>query len=82
MLKQNLRKVQAEGPGKVWSGGLPGAELTVALESALSHHPAMPQSLNFQRWFSTGAHFHSHQQTADWGQKGAHFPQNKDFIYE
>ena len=40
---QKLRKVQCEGPGKVW-GPLPGAELTVVLESAhppTSHQPVI-----------------------------------------
>ena len=57
MLKQNLRKVQAEGPGKVWSGGLPGAELTVALESALSHHPAMPPVIELPKMVLNGCTF-------------------------
>ena len=97
---QNLRKVQAEGPGKVWSGGLPGAELTVVLESARgwtspSHAPVieLPKMVfngctfslaptdRWLAWYIFIAPPVVERITVYWGQKGAHFPQNKDFIY-
>ena len=86
VFKQNLRKVQAEGPGKVWRWvGRSGINRRVGIRATLppATSPILPhhhQSLNLQRWFSTGVHIFTRIAdcwlgsvfiTTYWSQKGA-----------